>query len=38
MNVGPLPDMDNPIGKYFEFTLLKGELFVAFLVPDVLYT
>jgi len=36
--VDPLPDMDNPVGKYFESPLLKGELLVAFLVPDVLYT
>jgi hypothetical protein len=36
-NIGPLPDMDNPVGKYVEFPLMKGELFVAFLVPDVLY-
>jgi len=28
--------MDNPVGKYFEFPLLKGELSVDFLVPDVL--
>jgi len=38
MNVGRLPDMDNPVRKYFESRLLKGELSVAFLVPDVLYT
>jgi len=37
MNVGPLLDMDNHVGKYFESPLLKGELSVAFLVPDVLY-
>jgi hypothetical protein len=30
--------MDNPVGKYFESPLLEGELSVAFLVPDVLYT
>jgi len=35
-NVGPLNDMDNPVGKYFDFPLLKEELSVAFLVPDVL--
>jgi len=29
--------MENPVGKYFEFPLLKGELSVAFLVPDVLF-
>jgi hypothetical protein len=36
-NDGPLTDMDNPIGKYFEFPMLKGELFVAFLVPNVIF-
>jgi hypothetical protein len=30
--------MDNHVGKYFESPLLKGELFVAFLVPGVFYT
>jgi len=30
--------MDNPVGKYFEFPLLRGELSVAFFVPVVLYT
>jgi hypothetical protein len=28
--------MGNPVGKYFEFPLLKGELFVDFLIPDAL--
>jgi len=28
--------MDYPVEKYFEFPLLKGEVFVAFLVPGVL--
>jgi len=37
-NVGPLPDMDNCAGKYFESPSLKWELYVAFLIPDVLYT
>jgi len=32
----PFAYMDNSIGKYFEFPLLKEELSVAFLVPDVL--
>jgi len=36
MDVGHLPDMDNPIRKYFEFPLRKGELLVALLVLDVL--
>jgi len=36
VNVGPLPGMDNPVGKYFEFPSLKGKLSVAFLIPDVL--
>jgi len=30
--------MDNPVGKYFESPLLKGELFVAFLILGVLHT
>jgi len=29
--------MDISVGKYFEFTLLKKELFVAFFVTGVLY-
>jgi hypothetical protein len=36
MTIDLFPDMDNLVGKYFEFRLLKGELFVAFLVLDVL--
>jgi hypothetical protein len=36
MNVGPLPDMDNIVGKFFEFPLLIEELYVALFVPDVL--
>jgi len=27
--------MDNPVGKYFEFPLLKEELFVALLIHEV---
>jgi len=37
MKVGHLSDMDNSVGKYIEFPLLKEELLVPFHVPDVLY-
>jgi len=33
-----LPDIDSPVGKYFESPLLKEELSIAFLILDVLYT
>ena len=35
-NVGPFPDMDNLVGKSFEFPLLIVELSIALFVPDVL--
>jgi len=34
-NVDPLPDLDNPVEKSFEFPLLKEELFVVFFILDV---
>jgi len=30
MKVGPLLDMDNSVGNFFEFPLLKEELSIAF--------
>ncbi len=35
MNFGPFPDLDNLIGKSFEFPLLIEELSIAFFVLDV---